>query len=747
MKRYIYYIIAAGLALAACTPQDGKLSPEELGVTDDQISVECVPGTASVSVLSDGNYTAALDDQSWISFSGTTQRSISGSGDGSIELSYELNRGIIRQSVLTLTRGRKTVRVTITQKGILSSDISFPNRSVTIDGAGGNGSVKILSVYKDEDLDIGVIYVGGSGWISDVHKENNFINFTTLENSSDETRNAFISVVSRKNPEIGDVMQLVQLGSGIETRMVSFEEVKSLLSSAGSITIDENIVVEAVVTGDNNEGNGGENSNISANLQDLTLSGRTAYIQNSDASSGFKVVFNTVLDNITVRYNRISLLLNGVTLERKGGRGIEPVHYVISNVSAANILQLAEGSIYDVPAKVRSIGELTDDDVYTFVTLRDCEIPIRKGPFVPIDIRHNHVIHSYPMVIRDINGDNAHLITNLSAAWQRDGKGLPQGSGSISGVIVHETCDNFEWDSDEMARRMGEGIMTDYVTGIGHIGMFQIRPFRRSEIALNEKFEDGFSEMIMEIRYYAPSGTPLVQNVASNKIYSTYPAVPDPVNNTTDIKGYLQLTDKNNKAAGTAVYRDWTHLGPMENGVITDPSLGNGVFDFYGVASEWEPYSTVRNNALIMKSSAFYKSSNWSTEQSWKAVFSTKGLTEANFPLSVQFGACSGLGQSVGAPRYWILEYSVDDSDWYPVEEYTVPDFPILSARRAWQCPAYKFISITLPEDAGLLDCEEVYVRLRPVNTLAGTIDAYDGSEIVKDRATQLNYFAIRYNK
>ena len=298
-----------------------------------------------------------------------------------------------------------------------------------------------------------------------------------------------------------------------------------------------------------------------------------------------------------------------------------------------------------------------------------------------------------------------------------------------------------------MNRRLAEGIMTDYVTGLGHIGRYQIRPFKRSEIALAEDFADGFSDMIMEIRYYAPAGSQVVQNVASNLIYSTYPPVADPVHNTADIKGYLELCTAAGNATGTAVYRDWTHLGPMENGVITDPARGNGVFDFYGVASEWTPYSTVRTNALIMCSSAWYKSSGWSMEQCWKAVFSTVGLTEANFPLSVQFGACSGLGQTVGAPRYWALEYSLDDGDWIQVANYTVPDFPILSARRAWQCPAYKYISITLPQDPSLLGNNQVYLRLIPCSTLAGTIDTYDGGQIVNDKATELNYFAIRYNK
>ena len=219
-------------------------------------------------------------------------------------------------------------------------------------------------------------------------------------------------------------MQLVQLGSGVETSTVGFDEVRALLTSAGTIEITENLVIEAVVTGDNSEGNGGENRNISANLQDNTLTERTVYIQNADGSLGFKLVFDKVSDNITTRYNHMRLLLNGVTIERRGGTSVEPVHYIITGAVAANVLELSEGSVYDVPSKVKTIGELTDADVYTYVTLRDCEIPIRKGPFVPMDIRHTHVIHSYPMVIRDIEGGTAHLITNLTASWQRDGNGL-----------------------------------------------------------------------------------------------------------------------------------------------------------------------------------------------------------------------------------------------------------------------------------------------------------------------------------
>lgn len=738
-------MMAIALAAAACAKDNGMLSADEIGVRDEAPSVGCEAGTYLLSVLADGPFTVNLDDASWISFAETNARSITGNGDSDIRIALEYNRGLMRQSTLTIVRGRKSLPVTLTQLGVLSSDISFPDRSVTIDGEGGEEAVRVLSVYKDEDLDISVAYDGPSGWISAVRKSNNFIHFEALANASEENRCARISVVSRKNPGIGDVMQVVQLG-GEAPVMATFSEVRNLLPVAGETVVSENWYIDGVVIGDDSEGNGGENINISANLQDLTRSSRTLYVQDAAGELGFRILLDKPEDNLAARYAHLRFLVKGAKLECKGGDEAAPLRYEFSGIGAEHLIALSEGSRYDLPVKEKYIEDLTDEDVYTFVTLRECEIPIRKGPFVPIDIRHRHIIHSYPMVIRDRMGGTAHLFTNLSALWQRDGNGLPQGSGNISGVIVHETCDNFEWDSEEMDRRMDEGVLPGYITGIGHIGRYQIRPFTRKEIALAEKFEDNFSEMLMEIRYYNASNSQIVKNVASNTIYPTYPAVPDPINST-ELKGCLQLIQSNGSAGGMDVWRDWTHLGRELNGEIIDPENGNGVFDYYGVPSEWEPYSSVRTTSLIMKSSAWYKGANWSEKQYWMATFNTESLTAANFPLSVQFGCASGLGQTVGAPRYWVLEYSVDGFSWNEVEYYTVPDFPILSNRMPWQCPGPKYVSITLPEDPALLGRSAAYVRMRPISTAAGTISSYDSGEIVSGRETELNYFAIRYNK
>ena len=126
-------------------------------------------------------------------------------------------------------------------------------------------------------------------------------------------------------------------------------------------------------------------------------------------------------------------------------------------------------------------------------------------------------------------GSSIHLMTNVGAAWERDGKGMPQGSGDITGVLVYETCDNFAWDNTVAAERLGQGVNIGYITDLGHISGYQIRPVTREDIALKEKFEDGFSEMIMEIRYTNRQYSNIIVNTQGNIIHPTYPVSTTPL--------------------------------------------------------------------------------------------------------------------------------------------------------------------------------------------------------------------------
>lgn len=743
MKRLCYLLLAFA-SFWGCIPENGLVEALELGVEDNAPKFPAEEGTYSLKVLSDGLFSASITDGDWLSFAGTGSRSVEASGDCALDLVYEMNRGMRRTALLRLERGRKVVEVVFTQEGFFAADILFPDKSIMLESSAGDASVKILSLYRDDELEIEVDYDGEQYWISNLHKVNNYLCFNVSDNNSDKPRTAVISLSCQSDPKVGAQVQIQQLGREMVLKPLSFAALRDMQPLEGTMELEDCFVIEGIVSGDNARGNGGEDLNISASSQDLTLSERTLYIQSADGSLGFRVILDTPQDNIAARYDHIRLMLLGTELKCSEN----PLRYDIVSVTRANILSLEQGAPSDLPLKEKCIASLTDGDIYTYVRLRDCEIPVRKGPFVPIDIRHTALMHSYPMVIRDINGDNSHIMTNLSAAWQRDGEGLPQGSGSISGVIVHETCDNFEWDQNKMEEKLSEGVSAEYITGTGDIGRYQIRPFTKEEIALEEDFSKGFSSLLMEIRYfYNQDDGKLVQNFADGRLYSTYPAVANPMMDSS-VKGLLEVINGAGELGNMLVWRDWTHLGPMENGEISDPYRGNGVVDYYGVQSEWEPYSGVATTALVLKSSAWYSNSDWKTlANAWTAIVSTEGLTRDNFPLSVQFGVFNGLGQSIGAPRHWRLEYSTDGSLWKAVSDYTVPDFPVLSNRKAWQCPAPKYISITLPEDPALLDNSQLRIRLRPYVNKGGNSTTYDGGSIISGKESAMNYFAIRYNK
>jgi hypothetical protein len=286
--------------------------------------------------------------------------------------------------------------------------------------------------------------------------------------------------------------------------------------------------------------------------------------------------------------------------------------------------------------------------------------------------------------------------------------------------------------------------MEDYITEIGEIGRYQIRPVTRAEIALADDFEDGFSDLIMEVRWFNKSSDNLVINVSNNVVYSTWPAVEYPASDPS-VKGYLEVVGGSDPKVDN--YRDWTMVGPLVDGLIKDPSLGNGVYDCFGRSAQTTVSSYASTGQLVEGVGSAWRDIKWTSSKNWRATFSTEGLTTANLPLSVQFGVCGGLGELVGGPRYWVAEYSTDGSNWTELGPYTVPDFPIRSSRRAWQCPGYKYVSFTLPMDDELLGKKKVYVRMHPTDNRAGTADTYDGGTINSTLKSQMNYFAIRCNK
>ena len=743
MKRtsIIFGLCLAGL-LFSCNKVDEKVAVFELGTLEDKLILDAADGEFALNVISDGEFTARISSGSeWCRFVADAPAGVlTASGDVLMKLHKDLNRNIMREGEISLERMGKVVRVPIYQKGILSEGITFSGHYLGVDAVGGQAAALMITLFDIESLGIEVSYSGEqTGWISGVKKQNNYLMFEASPNQTAQVRTAEIIVTAPDRSS--DRLIVNQKGSVSELQTVTVEQLKALSQGAETV-LPGNLLLEGVVISDNLEGNGSFNVNHTPLLQDRERSSRCFYIQNADGTSGLMACFMSAKDNSLRRYDSATILLDGVVLKRESA----PERYSLEGLSASSILSATAGNEFDLPANEKYINELTDADIYTLVTLKDCEIPFRKGPFVPVDLRYKSVLNKYAMPVRDINGDGLYLLSNTACAWERDGNGLPEGSGSIKGVIVHEEADNFEWDVDRASSAIAAGVGQDYIHDIGNIGNYQIRPVERKDIALSKDFEDGFSGLLMEVRYYNASFDAIVKNVASNVIYSTYPAVANPISDNS-IKGNLRLVS-GGKNVSISTWRDWSHLGPLENGLISNPSGGNGVYDYLGNSAHWNVYSLVPQSALIyMDNGSAWASGSWSTSKWWQADISTLGLDASNFPISVQFGASNSLGEGVGAPRYWKLEYSTDGSSYHTVTGYTVPDFPIVYKLKPWQCPGFKMFTFNLPEDSELLGKERVSIRLIPADNRAGTDESYDGGTIVSGQSSALNYFAVRYNK
>ena len=250
-----------------------------------------------------------------------------------------------------------------------------------------------------------------------------------------------------------------------------------------------------------------------------------------------------------------------------------PDRYELRNVTKAMVISRIAGSASDVPVKEKWMSQLTDDDIYTYVTLKDVEFPVRKGAITPINEGYAigtgaSRISKYPLLVRDINGDDMYMLTNTNCAYRSDGTRLPYGSGKISGVIVHERFSRFEWrDGADPAE------MDDDPT-LGFIGRYQIRHQTKGDIwdNMQNSVEDSFSALLTEYRYWNPDKENKVQKPTyGTNGYLTHTYQEKYTGSAS--KEYLQATFQQHMWGGGT----YEYLGPVGNNAsyIFGANFGN----------------------------------------------------------------------------------------------------------------------------------------------------------------------------
>lgn len=732
MKR-LFYILPALMLAVAC--EDMRLQkPEELGTDADEYIVDAEGGEALVNVYANMPGKAVLKDSpSWLRIANAEFEA-----DATLSVNVSANTGAQRMASMVLSTAARLDTVLIKQKGAYNEYLDIVEASVVAYNGMGDTKAEISSNVDPKSVSFRKVYLDSeaSDWITNVKLVDNHIVVSTKDNTDEKkVRRAIVEVqyTDGWNQTLGGSLRITQANSHNKVgNEISFEELRALAQDARTV-IDDDYTLEGYVVSDRFCGNAGDNIQSTSTTIDTTVCHKTVYFESLDARYGVAIEFATVQDNILDYGSKAVINLEGATLVKEN----EPLRYSITGLTGSRVVssQLVDPS--EIPAKTKRMSELTDEDIYTRVTLTDCEWPIRKGSLTPINEGYTFLysaqrVTKVPTLIRDIEGSSMYVLTNTTCPYRRDGSRMGYGSGTMSGVIVHETHRCFV-DKDNPDEEL-----------CGNIGRYQIRHMSRADFNFADDFKDGFSDMICEWRYLVQGNE---EDNSWNATYGegtmnqSYPGAVQGVFNTHTYPVY-----------------DFSYLGPCGKKYTTNVN-GFGIIledgTDYGADYAFDPQkgNLPANNTIAL---AWMASNWWNTSRNapeyWLINFSTKDITTDH--LSMQLSMLNA-SQEAKSPIQWVAQWAESDTQsttWHTISDFVVPDVVLYTVTQPWQSAGFKPMDIPLPLE--MLGKENVYIRLIPANRLGNTTAGYldtnyaNGSTGSSSKANNaMNYFAIRYNK
>ena len=803
MKRNIFRAFSASVvfltALSCSLDETADVKLVELGtpLEDNVCIVEAEGGEYELEIYSNGSYhIEMLDQSSWLTLS-----AMKGNGDGTLTLTSTGNDEFKRMTSFALCSDVDERRDTVyvKQKGKIEANLSMGNTSMVVPGAGGESKASLSTNIPFEYFKVNVDYNDPEnvGWL-DPEKvsmagdgQDRTLSIWTDPNPDDvsvRTASLNLSFVDGWGDKVALELIVMQKNSNEGLGVLkSFAEIRSTYPNGGEVT--EDYILEGIVVSNTEGGNAGENEQISASAIDYTVSQRTVYVQSLDGKYGFSILTETEEDNIFKQFNKVRVLLKGTEIYLFDNPA---KYYQIKGVKKSMVASNVKAAESEIVVKQKHFNELTDDDIFTYVTLKDVEFPVRKGSICPINEGYSIAgksdrIAKFPLLVRDINGDSFYMYTNTVCTYRNDGTRVPQGSGNISGVIVHERFSRFEWKNGMDLLDME----TD--PELGNIGRYQIRHQTKSDIydQMQMDFKDSFSELLVEYRYWNPD----IENGVQRPTYGDngwFTHTYQKKYTGTEAKEYTEEVYKQHMSAEVC----FSYLGPIGLagtmfgantgnvnglGIVLDsdkdrynPEMSEWVGEFNGTRQWLAPETSMADAEIPMRVAnagsgagkgwcssdcycAFRSLKWWDFDQNrgyaWMLNFSTKGVSSK---LSMQISVLNS-SQRFHSPRYWKAEWSeVDsmdpskDAQWHPIGEYTVPDISQWTGTLFSSVVGYKAINMDLP--AELLGKDNVYIRLMPVNDLCSGGGDYTDTFITDDEdgdkhASSIDYIAIRYNK
>ena len=515
---------------------------------------------------------------------------------------------------------------------------------------------------------------------------------------------------------------VVAMAAASAATITPMREVRGMVAGKGTMSVEQELFIEGFIIskpyGHNNDMNR-QYSYVGVRNYDLA----TGYIESLSGDVGFKMKFaDRPTSKLYPRYARVVLSLKGTTL-----RCEERNRVTIEGLTEANIVKKEQCAKGDLPRKEKTISELCDDDIYTYVTLKDCEIVFKDGSFSNVYERYvqrtsfnkktnpNKSMDCWATLLCDKRGASIYALTNTLCDWRRDGEGVPQGAGDMHGIV---TCDSH--------LRYGGDVFGAYV----------LRPVDNEDYAMDWGAKSSNYKSVAEWNW---NDNEKAFNTEAGELESvtTERIVADKG------KGRLRVATPCEIVRGRDTNNTRVDVGKVEG------TKGFGGFVRYG--------------AMSVKTA----SCNW---WDWKkncgkgveVEFSTKGISGKQLLFGFTFAAGEISPEtSYGYPVYWNVEYSTDRKVWTAVEGSKPKR--LQSLPWFWEKKVHDIHYDTILTGAGytehivvlpksLFGKSKVYVRVVPVAKNIATL-GYDYAEngalrpnTMIETVVNFGSFVVRYN-
>lgn len=485
---------------------------------------------------------------------------------------------------------------------------------------------------------------------------------------------------------------------------ISFDELKGMVSGNSYYFTTEG-ALEGVIISDMDSPNMETAPNTDAATLDGSLNGRTGYIQSADGKSGFRILFSARADNIVHKGNQVLLDLNGTTIIKE----TDPLRYTIEGVTAGAIS--VNGNETPV-VREKTLASLVDSDMYTLVKISGLEMSFKHGAYTnchdgyslavsalnPAGMKTNESgsssspqkFDTTPCSMIDATGRDINLLINNAVTWRRYGNGVPQGTCSVTGILVHTN-------------------MPRWARG-GDIGRYQLRPMLESDIVQEgERF--------------------------SKVIFSWH-------------KGWDGTQLKGAPAIEAGIHGEGTVTSNMEGLAAIQTAVNFNSLTNYNASPATDGYykGQVSNAALAFAKTGgyFWASDNISDMNAapWFCInFSTAGLSGSSLVLvwSAAQGSTRGATDDIQGPSQYKVEYSTDGVSFTPID-HIYAMHPIVT----WSSAVVGGFSVpglhqyVTPLPASLLGKDKVYVRVRAASNVS-----LDNDYLTPEGGTIKNYSSV----